>query len=427
MEVMWLIIIFLVLVMVGVPIAYSVGAASLIYLSFNAPEFIEMLPQRIWSGTNSFVIMAMPLFILAGELMNNGGITKRIINFSMYLVRPFRGGLGEVNVIASMIFGGISGSSVADTSALGSVLIPQMTKKGYPKGFAAGVTVASSTMGMIIPPSIPMLMYAMVSGESVGALFLAGLLPGILVGVSQMVTVYMISKKRGYHPKHKPFDKKHFNRTMKDGVLAMLMPVIIVVAVSTGIATATESAAVAALYALILGAIVYKELKFKDLYGMLKRTFLTSSSIMIIVGFTMIFSWILAVEQVPQTVATYFLDLDIGRNGILFILIIIILIIGTFIDVAPALLLVVPILLPVMKNLGVDGLQFGAMMITGCAIGLVTPPIGMCLNAATKVCKLQITEIFKEALPFITCNFIVLLLVTYVPEISMWLPNMIFK
>lgn len=426
MEILWLIIIFLILVIIGVPIAYSVGASSLFYLVVFAPEFLGMLPQRIWSGTNSFVIMAMPLFVLAGELMNNGGITKRIINFSMYLVRPFKGGLGEVNVVASMIFGGISGSSVADTSALGSVLIPQMMEKGYPKGFAAGVTVASSTMGMIIPPSIPMLMYAMVSGESVGALFLAGLIPGILIGVSQMLTVYIISKRKGYHPEHKSFDKKHFTLTMKDGFLAMLMPVIIVLAVSTGIATATESAAVAALYAMIIGGLVYRELKYKDLYGMLKRTFLTSSSIMLIVGFSMIFSWILAVEQVPQIVADYFLNLNMGRNGILFILIIIILIIGTFIDVAPALLLVVPILLPVMNGLGVDGLQFGAMMITGCAIGLVTPPIGMCLNAATKVCKMQITDIFREALPFIVCNFIVLLLVTYIPAVSMFLPNLIF-
>ncbi|GKX29115.1 hypothetical protein SH1V18_15950 [Vallitalea longa] len=427
MNILILIGFFLVLVVLGVPIAYSIGASSIVYLSMHAPQFCCMLPQRIWSGTNSFIIMAMPLFVLAGELMNTGGITKRIINFSMYLVRPFKGGLGEVNVVASMIFGGISGSSVADTSALGSVLIPQMTEKGYPKAFSAGVTVASSTMGMIIPPSIPMLMYAMASGESVGSLFLAGLIPGIMIGVSQIAIVYLISKKNNYHPTFEKFDRKHFAYTMKDGTLAILMPIIIVVSVSTGIATATESAGIAALYAIIIGALVYKEFKLKKLYPILKRTFLTSSSIMIIVGFSMIFSWILAVEQVPQIVADFFLNMNIGKNWILLILIIIILFIGTFIDVAPALLLVVPILLPVMKGLGIDGLQFGAMMITGCAIGLVTPPIGMCLNAATKVCKLQITDIFKASLPFIACNFIVLLLVTYVPAISLWLPNLLLK
>jgi tripartite ATP-independent transporter DctM subunit len=302
-----------------------------------------------------------------------------------------------------------------------------MIEKNYPKGFSAGITVASSTMGMIIPPSIPMLMYAMVSGESVGALFVAGLIPGLLIGISQMVTVFIISRKKGYHPEHTKFDRKHFAFTMKDGTLAMLMPLIIVISVSLGIATATESAGIAVLYAIIIGALVYRELKFKDLFSILKKTVMTSSSIMIIVGFSMIFSWILAVEQVPQAVADFFLTLDINRNLILLILIIIILVIGTFIDVAPALLLVVPILLPVMQGLGISGLQFGTIMITGSAIGLVTPPIGMCLNAATKVCKLQITEIFKASLPFIACNFLILLLVTFVPAISTWLPNLIFK
>lgn len=427
MTILILIGVFLLLVMLGVPVAFSIGASSLFYLGLYRPEFINMLPQRIWSGTNSFVIIAMPLFVLAGELMNRGGITKRIIDFSLYLVRPFRGGLGEVNVVASMIFGGISGSSVADTSALGSVLIPQMVKKGYSKGIAAGITVASSTMGMIIPPSIPMLMYAMVSGESVGSLFLAGLIPGILIGISQIITVYIISKKKGYHPEYKEFDMKHFTHTMKDGTLAIIMPVIIVVSVSCGIATASESAGIAVLYALILGLFIYKELKVKDIFQIVKRTVLTSSSIMIIVGFSMIFTWILAVEQVPLVVADLFLNLEINRTWILIILVLIILFIGTFIDVAPAILLVVPILLPVMQGLGVGGLQFGAIMITGCAIGLVTPPIGMCLNACTKVCNMSIIKIFKNALPFMVCNLIVLLLVTFVPAISTWLPSLFMK
>jgi tripartite ATP-independent transporter DctM subunit len=187
------------LILLSVPIAYSLGASGLLYLLLEQPAFISTLPQRVWSGTNSFVIIAMPLFILAGELMNRGGLTRRLINFSLLTVKPIRGGLGEVNVVASMIFGGISGSSVADTSALGSVLIPNMIKKGYSKGFATGITVASSTMGMIIPPSVPMLMYAMISGASVGKLFLAGMIPGILIGFSQLVLVYFYSARKGYH------------------------------------------------------------------------------------------------------------------------------------------------------------------------------------------------------------------------------------
>jgi tripartite ATP-independent transporter DctM subunit len=426
MTVIVLIVAFLILVAIGVPIAYAIGASSLLCLGLFRPEFVGVLPQRVWSGTNSFVIIALPLFVLAGELMNYGGITNRIIKFCMYLVRPFRGGLGEVNVVASMIFGGISGSSVADTSALGSVLIPQMEKQGYPRGVAAGITVASSTMGMIIPPSIPMLMYAMASGESVGALFLAGLIPGILIGLSQIIVVFMYSKKRGYHPKRVAFDKKDFIHTMLDGSLAIIMPIIIVVSVSTGLATASESAGVAVLYAFILGIFVYKELKIKDIYKILKKTVLTSSSIMIIVGFSMIFSWILSVEQVPQLVADLFLNSGLNSTVILIILVLIILFIGTFIDVAPAILMLVPILMPVMSFIGVSGLQFGAIMITGCAIGLVTPPVGMCLNACTKVCDMPIMDIFKSAIPFILCNIVVLLLVVFVPAISTWLPSLMF-
>jgi tripartite ATP-independent transporter DctM subunit len=417
---------FFILCAVGVPIAFAIGGASLLYLVIYSPEFTAMVPLRIWAGTNSFTMMALPLFILMGELMNRGGVTKRIIDFCMYLVRPIKGGLGEVNIIASMIFGGISGSSVADTSAIGSVLIPQMVEKGYPKEVAVGITVASSTMGMIIPPSIPMLLYAMISGESVGALFLAGAIPGFLIGFTQLGLVYIISKRRHYHPKIIKFDKKHFGRTMRDGSLAIIMPVLVVLSISFGVATPTEVAGIAALYALLLGFLLYRELKPKDLVGSIKRAFLSSSTIMIIIGFSMIFSWILAIEQVPQAIASFFLGLNVHRFWILLILDIIILIIGTFIDVTPALLLVVPILQPVMAGLGVGGLQFGAIMIVGIAIGLVTPPVGMCLNACAKISKMEITQIFKGALPYIICNFMILILVTFIPALSTWLPGLFF-
>lgn len=418
---------FFLLIVIGVPIAFAVGGASLLYLVIYNPSFAAMVPIRIWAGTNSFVMIALPLFILMGELMNRGGVTKRIIDFCMYLVRPIKGGLGEVNIIASMIFGGISGSSVADTSAIGSVLIPQMVEKGYPKEVAVGITVASSTMGMIIPPSIPMLLYAMISGESVGALFLAGAIPGFLIGFTQLALVYIISKKRHYHPEIVKFDKRHFGRTMRDGSLAVAMPILVVLCISLGIATPTEVAGIAALYALLLGFLVYRELKLKNVLGAVKRAFLSSSSIMIIIGFCMIFSWILAIEQVPDSIANFFLGLNVHRFWILLMLDIIILILGTFIDVTPALLLVVPILLPVMQGLGVSALQFGAIMIVGVAIGLVTPPVGMCLNACAKIAKMEITQIFRGAVPYIVCNFIILLLVTFIPALSTWLPGLFFK
>ena len=413
---------FLVFVVIGIPLCYSLGASAAAYFIIAKPAFMGIFAQRIWSGSCSYVLIALPLFILAGELMNNGGITRRILDFSLYLVRPIRGGLGEVNVIASMIFGGITGSSVADTSAIGSVLVPEMERAGYHKGFSAGITVASSTMGMIIPPSIPMLLYAMVSGASVGSLFLAGLIPGILIGVSQMTLVWMISKKRGYHPEPTPFDRSDFVKTAKDGVLALLMPVIIVLSVSFGIATASESAGVAVLYAALLGFFVYRELDMGQLREILKKTVLSSSAVMFVVGFSTIYVWILSVEQVPATVGNFLLNLDVDRIWILLLLDLIILLVGTFVDVAPAILLLCPILLPVMRGIGVGELQFGAIMITGLAIGLVTPPVGMCLNACNKICRMSITDIFMHALPFILCNLLVLLLVTFVPAISTWLP-----
>ena len=427
MEATVLIVSFFALVIIGVPICFSLGASGIIYLLLQNPALLITLPQRVWAGSNSFVLIALPLFIMAGELMNTGGITKRIIDFSLYLVRPFGGGLGEVNVVASMIFGGISGSSVADTSAIGTVLIPNMEKRGYSKGFAVGVTVASSTMGMIIPPSIPMLIYAMVSEVSVGALFLAGLIPGVLVGITQIMMVYVLSRRRGFHPTYKKFDWSDSLKTSKDGVLAMIMPLVIVVTVSFGIATASESAGVAVFYALILGFFVYRELKVKDVGPILKKTVLTSSSIMLIVGFSMIFTWILAMERIPYTVGALILSLNVSKFWILLLIDIIILIVGTFIDVGPAIILLSPILIHVMQGLGISPLHFGAILICGLAVGLVTPPVGACLNACTKICGMPIVRIFRNALPFILCNVVILVLVTFVPAISLWLPGLIMR
>ncbi len=414
-----------VLLVIGVPIAYAIGTSGILYMLLSNPTFLMTFPQRVWSGTESFIIIAMPLFMLTGELMNHSGLTRRLIDFSMLLVRPLRGGLGEVNVVASMIFGGISGSSVADTSALGSILIPDMVKKGYPKGFSAGITVASSTIGMIIPPSVPMLMYAMVSGASVGKLFLAGLVPGVLVGVTQLVLTYVLSRKRGYHPENEPFVLKEVLKVTKDGSLAVLMPLIIIVSVSAGIATASESAGVAVLYAMILGFFVYKELKWTDVKKALKKTFMMSSSIMIIGGFTMIFTWILAVEQVPAAIGSFLINSHIPAWMVFLFLDIIILILGTFLDVTPCILLISPILLPVMQQFGMSELQFGAIIIVGLAIGLVTPPVGMCLNVASKICNMDIVSIIKSAVPFIVCNIIVLMGVTFIPALSMWLPSFV--
>lgn len=409
----------------SVPLAFAIGASCVTYISTNAPTFMSMVPQRIWNGAYSELMIAMPLFMLAGELMNTGGITKRIINFCLQLLKPFRGGLGEVNIVASMIFGGISGSSVADTSALGSILIPAMEDLGYPPDASAGITVASSTMGMIIPPSTPMIVYSMISGASVGALFMAGAVSGLLIGATQLVLVYIISHRRGWHPKRTPFVFKEFASAILSGIPALLMPLFIIICVSFGVCTASESAGVAVLYSLLVGFFVYKELTWKAVLEALKKTLISSSSIMIIIGFTTIFTWVLTMQKVPQIVANFFIGLNMPAWGIALVFCVMILMIGTFIDVSPAILLLTPIMLPVMQNYGFSALQFGAMMITGLAIGLVTPPVGMCLNACNKINRMPIIAIFKGALPYLICNIIVLLAISLWGPFTTWLPLML--
>lgn len=406
----------------GVPLAFAIDASCVTYITTNAPTFLSMVPQRIWNGAYSELMIAMPLFMLAGELMNTGGITKRIINFCLQLLKPFHGGLGEVNIVASMIFGGISGSSVADTSALGSILIPAMEDLGYPPDASAGITVASSTMGMIIPPPTPMIVYSMISGASVGALFMAGAVPGILIGLTQLILVFWISHKHGWHPKKTPFNFKEFSSAILSGIPALLMPLFIIICVSFGVCTASENAGVAVLYSILVGFFIYKELTFKAIIEALKKTLISSSSIMIIIGFTTIFTWVLTMQKVPQIVADFFISLNMPSWGIALVFCVMILMIGTFIDVSPAILLLTPIMLPVMQNYGFSALQFGAMMITGLAIGLVTPPVGMCLNACNKINRMPIISIFKGALPYLICNIIVLMAISLFAPLTTWLP-----
>jgi len=425
MAIVFLLIGLIIFAAIGVPLAFSIGATCISYLSAVRPMFLSMMPQRIWNGVYSELMIAMPLFMLAGELMNTGGITKRIINFCMELLRPIRGGLGEVNIVASMIFGGISGSSVADTSALGSILIPAMEKEGYPPDASAGITVASSTMGMIIPPSTPMVVYAMISGASIGALFMAGAVPGILIGLTQLILVYVISHRKGWHPQKTNFSAKRFWKAIFSGIPALLMPLFIIVCVSFGICTASESAGVAVLYSMIVGFFIYKELTWKDVWNALKKTLISSSSVMIIIGFSSIFTWVLTIQKVPDLVANFFMSMNVPAWGIALMFDVLILVIGTFIDVSPAILMLTPIMLPVMQSYGFTALQFGAMLITGLAIGLVTPPVGMCLNACNKINRMPIISIFKGALPYVTCNVIVLIAISIFPALTTWLPTIL--
>ena len=411
-------------ILIGVPIGYSLGGAGIIYFLIENPSFLMSVPQRVFAGLNSFILIAMPLFMLSGELMNHGGLTKRLINFALLICKPFRGGLGEVNVVASMIFGGITGSSVADTSALGSILIPDMTKQGYSKEFSTGITVASSTVGMIIPPSIPMLMFAMVSGVSVGKLFMGGVLPGIFIGLFQLVVVWLYSEKKGYHRIEAKVDGSKA-RVIIDGLVACLMPLMILVFTTFGITTASESAAVAVVYSLIVGRFFYKELKWKHIVAALKKTAIMTATIMIIGGFTNVFTYILAIKQVPLAIANFILNSSIPVWVIFLLFDVLVLALGTFLDVVPCILLIAPILLPVFTALGMSEITFGMILVVGLAIGLVTPPVGMCLNVGSKISGMSIMSVFRASSPFLLCNICVLLLVTFVPAVSTWLPSLL--
>ena len=408
----------LIFILIGVPIGYSLGGAGILYFLAENSTFLMTVPQRVFSGLNSYILIAMPLFMLSGELMNHGGLTKRLINFALLICKPFRGGLGEVNVVASMIFGGITGSSVADTSALGSILIPDMNRQGYSNDFSTGVTVASSTVGMIIPPSIPMLMFAMVSGVSVGKLFMGGVIPGVLIGLFQLAVVWVLSEKRGYHKIQAKIGAGKA-KVVIDGLVSLLMPVMILVFTTFGITTASESAAVAVVYALLVGTLVYRELKWKHILAALKKTAIMTATIMIIGGFTNIFTYILAIKQVPQAIAAFILQSNVPVWLIFILFDLLILILGTFLDVVPC------ILLPVMSQLGMNEITFGMILVVGLAIGLVTPPVGMCLNVGSKISGMSIVDVFKASAPFLICNLCVLLLVTFVPFVSLWIPSLI--
>lgn len=412
---------------IGIPIAYSLGLSAFSYFVFVHPELISVLPQRFFAGMDSYEMIALPLFILMGLLMNEGGITTRLIDFSLLFVGRFRGGLGLVNVVASMIFGGISGSSVSDTASIGAVLIPEMEKKGYPSQVASGITVASSTMGMIIPPSVPMIIYALVSEESVGKLFLGSLIPGVMIGLLMLLITVVISHWKKYPKEEIKLNNKEKIDRIKQSVFALIMPIFVVGAIVLGIATATESAGIGVLYALIVGLFITRGLKINRVPQLLKSSILTSANVMIIIALSKIYLWIMALERIPQVVAAFLTGLNLPIFATLLFVNFIILATGTFIDVSPAILLLTPVFLPSMMMLGITPIQFGVILISGLAVGLVTPPVGMCLNVASAISRQSIGTIFKGALPFLLANFITLILITFIPALSVWLPSLLIK
>lgn len=409
----------------GIPIGFA------ILISSTFAVFIQDLPSsmatlRMIAGADSFLLTAIPFFIFAGILMREGGITKRILDFCLILLGSFQGALGHVNIMASMIFGGISGSSVADTASIGTILIPEMIKKKYPRDVSAAITAASSTIGIVIPPSIPMILYALASETSIGKLFLAGAIPGILIGLIMMMITAFISARQGYGRERDNLPSfKEVIIGLKDGLLALTMPLIIIGGIVGGVVTATEAAASAVLYAFILGFFIYKELKLSDIFPAIKETVVSTSLVMLIVVSATFLGWILAYGQLPQKIATSLLAISENPLVILLIINIILLIVGTFSDLAPNILILTPIFLPIIIQLGINPVHFGIIVIVNQAIALVTPPVGNCLYICSNIAKCSVEKVFIASIPYLISNFTVLAIVTLWPGLVLWLPNLL--
>lgn len=417
---------FFLTILLGIPLAFGLGISSLLYLVVemnNMPWGI--IAQRLFEGANSFPLMAIPFFILAGALMNYGGLAKKLVDLANYLVGFIRGGLAMVNIVGSMFFAGISGSSVADTAAIGSLLIPTMTERGYKKDFSVAVTASSSTIGVIIPPSIPMVLLGAIGGVSIGKLFLGGAIPGILLGLAQMGVAYFISKKENYPKEEVPTFGKILS-SVKVGILALIMPLIILGGIIGGVFTPTEAGAVAVIYSFIIGFFVYKQLKLSDLPRILYDTMINTASIMFLVATASLFGWILSYERIPQMIANAMLSVTENQLLILLLINIFLLIIGCIMDMTASLIILVPMLLPLIKSLGIDPIHFGVIMVLNLSIGLFTPPFGVCLVVPCQLAERTITDVFKALVPFFIACVVVLFLVTYIPGLVTFLPNLLY-
>jgi len=421
-----LLITFFALIIVKCPITFSmVISTSFAMLYLDIP--VMTMAQQMCKQLNSFTLLAIPFFILMGELMAAGGISNRLLKFANMCVGRMTGGLAHVNVLASMLFGGISGSAIADVSSLGVLEIPMMTEAGYKKEFAAAVTVASSCQGLIIPPSHNMVLYAMVAGGvSVGKLFCAGYIPGMLLGLALMVCCYIISKKNQYGKGEKVTFKEALSVT-KDTILAMLAMVIVIAGVSAGIFTTTESAAIACLYCAVIGLFVYREMKLKDIPAILGKTVKTLAMIYGLIAAAGAFGWMMTYLQIPTLATKFLLGISSNKYVILLLINIILLVMGCFMDLAPLVLIMTPILLPVVKSFGMDPVQFGVMMMLNLGIGLCTPPVGTCLFTCCAIADLKIEKVSKTLVPLYIPMLVVLMMVTYIPAITMFLPNLIMK
>ena len=414
---------FLVCFFMGIPLALVMGITGIVVLiAMGVP--LELVAQRMFTGIDSFPLMAVPFFILAGDLMNRGGTTIRIIGFANSLVGHIRGGLAHACVVANMIFAGISGSSVADASAIGSIMIPSMEKNGYDLDFSAALNSVAATIGPIIPPSIIMVIYGVSVNVSVGGLFAAGFVPGILMGLALMIVVSRISKKRNY-TMSEGFSGKKVAVEFKSSIWALLAPVIILGGILGGIFTPTEAAAVAVIYSFFVGKFIFREIAWKDLPGILFQSGITTGAILLIISLANVFAWVIAANQIPVKLSALFLSATSNPYVFLLIVNILLLIVGMFMETGAAIILLAPILAPIAVKLGVHPLHFGFMMVLNLAIGMATPPVGVCLFVSCGITGLSLEKVSAATIKFIFTLLGVLLLVTYVAPISLFLPKLL--
>ncbi len=419
-----LIVVFLVLLLVGVPIAFSIGISAVctMLVSIHPGPALTTAAQRMAVGLDSFALLAIPFFILAGQIMNRGGIARRLIDFAKSLVGTLPGALAHVNIVAAMFFGAISGSAVAAASAVGGVMVPQMDAEGYDRSYGAAVNITSATTGLIIPPSNILIVYSLASGgASIGALFLAGYLPGILVGLSLMFVAGAIAYRSGY-PRAERIRVGVAVRRFFEALPSLFLLVVVIGGIVAGIFTATEASAVAVAYAFIL-ALIYREITVKNLPDILLETASTTAIVMLLIGTSMGLSWVMSYENIPQNVASGLVALSDSPIVILLIINLILLVVGTFMDMTPAVLIFTPIFLPIVMELGMDPVHFGIVMVLNLCVGLCTPPVGSVLFVGCGIADVPITKVVRPLLPLFIAMIIALLIVTFVPELSLWLPR----
>lgn len=412
-----------VLMGLGLPIFLAMGVTCLIsVLIYDLPLMI--LAKSYVTGLASYDFLALPFYFLAGDLMNRGGVTSRLLDFSSLLLGRVNGGLSHVNIVASMIFSGVSGSAAADTSAIGSVLIPAMKRDGYPAAYAAAVTAASSTIGPIIPPSIPLVIYGLLAHESIGRLFLAGAVPGLLMGIYLLIASFIISYRRAFPLSRLPAGRSLLKLSLDAGS-ALLMPVIIVVGITAGIVTPAEAGVIAVAYGLILGLLVYRQISLSDLPRILGQAMVNTGTVLIIIASTGLFSWIVANMGLAEVLVRAFGAVSSNKWVILAVLNVFFLIWGCFLDPVTAMVILVPIFIPLARQVGIDPVHFGLIIVLNLMIGLITPPVGILLYLTSSMAESRLERVVREILPFLVALLLVLAMSTFLPALVLWLPNLL--